>query len=190
MYPLFRPLWVPLRCWLTSSGPLCRFLRAPLRGAPPALAKVVTNFSQGYLDSFDINILFWYWILQSSCFFVWTSHMHIFIIMNCDKEFFILKILLLLYFDLANKLIFFKSHASRKNHAWHMYRVFIKYCVFFGRFKIFRTLAFFCFPSDSVCVHTPGRKKNTRTYRVQKNQVLRKNTIFNEHPVCGNRLWN
>ena len=37
------------------------------------------------------------------------------------------------------------------------YRVFIKYCVFFEYFKIFRTLAFLCFPSVSVCVHTPGR---------------------------------
>ena len=39
-----------------------------------------------------------------------------------------------------------------------IYRVFIKYCVFFSEdFKIFRTLAFLCFPSVSVCVHTPGR---------------------------------
>ena len=30
--------------------------------------------------------------------------------------------------------------------------------VFFSEdFKIFRTLAFLCFPSVSVCVHTPGR---------------------------------
>ena len=28
---------------------------------------------------------------------------------------------------------------------------------FFRIFKIFRTLAFLCFPSVSVCVHTPGR---------------------------------
>ena len=37
------------------------------------------------------------------------------------------------------------------------YRVFIKYCVFSGDFKIFRTLAFLCSPSVSVCLHTPGR---------------------------------
>ena len=38
-----------------------------------------------------------------------------------------------------------------------MYRVIIKYYVFPAVFKIFRTLAFLCFPSVSVCVHTPGR---------------------------------
>ena len=38
-----------------------------------------------------------------------------------------------------------------------MYKVFIKYCVFFGDFKIFLTLAFLRFPSVSLCVHTPGR---------------------------------
>ena len=38
-----------------------------------------------------------------------------------------------------------------------MYRVFIKYCVFFKDFKIFWTFAFLCFPSSSLCVHTPGR---------------------------------
>ena len=37
------------------------------------------------------------------------------------------------------------------------YRVFIKYCVFFEDFKIFRTLAFLCFLSVSVYVHTTGR---------------------------------
>ena len=37
------------------------------------------------------------------------------------------------------------------------YRVFIKYCVFSEFFQLFRTLAFLCFPSVSVCVHTPGR---------------------------------
>ena len=40
---------------------------------------------------------------------------------------------------------------------WTMYRLFIQYCCFFEYFKIFRTLAFFCFPSVSVCVYTPGR---------------------------------
>ena len=38
-----------------------------------------------------------------------------------------------------------------------IYRVFIKYCVFSKDFKIFRTLAFLCFPLVSVCVHTTGR---------------------------------
>ena len=45
--------------------------------------------------------------------------------------------------------------------------MFIKYCVFLGDFKIFRTLAFLCFPSVSVCVHIPGR------YR-----VFSKNCVF------------
>ena len=38
-----------------------------------------------------------------------------------------------------------------------LYRVLIKYCVFFEDFKIIRTLVFLCFLSVSVCVHTPGR---------------------------------
>ena len=37
-----------------------------------------------------------------------------------------------------------------------LYRVFIKYCVLFQDFKIFRSLVYLCFPSMSVCVHTPG----------------------------------
>ena len=41
--------------------------------------------------------------------------------------------------------------------AIRYYRVFIKYCVFSEDFKIFRTLAFLCSPSVSVCVHTQGR---------------------------------
>ena len=59
--------------------------------------------------------------------------------------------------------------------------------VFFSEFlKIFWTLAFLCFPSVSVCVHTPGRQ-NTR---VQKNhKILRKNTIFNEHHVHLRRFY-
>ena len=40
---------------------------------------------------------------------------------------------------------------------WIMYRVFMKYCIFFEDFKIFRTLAFLCFPSVSVWVYTTGR---------------------------------
>ena len=36
----------------------------------------------------------------------------------------------------------------------NVYRVFIEYCVFFDYIKIFRTLAFLCFPSVSVCVYT------------------------------------
>ena len=42
-----------------------------------------------------------------------------------------------------------------------IYRVFIKYCVFSKDFKLFRTLAFICFPSWSVCVNIPGRKNTS-----------------------------
>ena len=47
------------------------------------------------------------------------------------------------------------------NHSFYFflclcYRVLIKY-IFFKYFKIFRTLAFLCFPLVSVCVHIPGR---------------------------------
>ena len=56
------------------------------------------------------------------------------------------------------------------------YRVFIKYCVFSEEFKIFQTLAFLCFPSVSVCVHTHTRQVEhqpcSRTSRVQKNHKI------------------
>ena len=42
---------------------------------------------------------------------------------------------------------------------FRIYSVFIKYCVFSTDFRIFRTLAFLCFPSVSVCVHKTGREK-------------------------------
>ena len=45
------------------------------------------------------------------------------------------------------------------------YRVFIRYCVFLEDVKIFRTLAFLCFPSVSVFVHIPG----IRTHALQQN---------------------
>ena len=59
----------------------------------------------------------------------------------------------------------------------HRYRVFIIYCVFFRILKIFRTLAFLCFPSASVCVYTRQVEHHrcSKTGRVQKNhKVLRK----------------
>ena len=49
------------------------------------------------------------------------------------------------------------------------YRVFIKYCVFLKDFKILRTLAFLCFLSVSVCVHTPGTHQAGRTPALQQN---------------------
>ena len=69
-----------------------------------------------------------------------------------------------------------------------MYRVFIKYCVFFEDFKIFRTLLFSVFPRcQCVYAHQAGR-----TPALQQNwqssekllKILWKNKIFNEHPVC------
>ena len=62
---------------------------------------------------------------------------------------------------------------------------------FFPIFKIyFRLLTFLCFPSVSVCVYTHTRQvehqRCSRTGRVQKNhQILKKSTIFNEHPVSS-----
>ena len=65
------------------------------------------------------------------------------------------------------------------------YRVFIKYCAFFEDFKIFRTLAFLCFPSASVCTHT-RQVEHQRIGRVQKNHKNTvKETIFYEHPVAA-----
>ena len=70
-----------------------------------------------------------------------------------------------------------------------MYRVIIKYCVFSDDFKIFQTLAFLFFLLVSVCVQlythqagrTPALQKTDRVQIIHK--ILRKNTIFNEHPV-------
>ena len=50
-----------------------------------------------------------------------------------------------------------KPHLRLSTYIYR-YRVFIKYCVFSEDFKIFRTLAFLCFPSVSVCVHTHTRR--------------------------------
>ena len=68
-------------------------------------------------------------------------------------------------------------------HTIGMYRVFIKYCVFSELLEIFRTLFSL---AVSVCAHTRQviNQHCSRTGRVQKNhKILRKNTIFNEHPV-------
>ena len=68
-----------------------------------------------------------------------------------------------------------------------MYRVFIKYCVFFRRFENIPDSGLSLF-SFGVSVGTHTRKvehqRSSRTGRVRKNHnILRKkNTIFNEHP--------
>ena len=62
--------------------------------------------------------------------------------------------------------------------------------IFFKYFKIFRTLFS---PGVSVCTHTRQveHQRRSRTGRVQKIQIFfRKNTIFNEHPVCKVELLN
>ena len=68
------------------------------------------------------------------------------------------------------------------------YRVFIEYCVFSEDFKLFRTLAFLCFPSVSVCVHTPAGRTPVLQQNLQSTEksqnFLEKNTIIKEHPVC------
>ena len=67
-----------------------------------------------------------------------------------------------------------------------MYRVFIKYCVFSKILKYIPDSALSWFPlSVSVCTQWQVKNQRcSRTCRVQKNHnILRKNTIFNEHPV-------
>ena len=71
----------------------------------------------------------------------------------------------------------------RGKFTLYIYRVFIKYCFFSKDFRIFRTLF-----SLGVSVNTQTRQVKhqhcRRTGRVQKgHKILRKNTIFNEHPV-------
>ena len=57
--------------------------------------------------------------------------------------------------------------------------------VFFSKdFKIFRTLAFLCSPSVSVCVENQRLQENFQSS--EKSKILRKkNTIVNEHPVSS-----
>ena len=70
-----------------------------------------------------------------------------------------------------------------------IYRVFIKYCVFFRIFEniLDSGLSLFSF-GVSVCTHTRQveHQRCSRTGGVQKNhKILRKNTIINEHPVAA-----
>ena len=64
---------------------------------------------------------------------------------------------------------------------WARYRVFIKYCVFSFKFCDFlnsaSSAAALVFYLPGVCTHTDIERK-------QSPENLRKNTIFNEHPVC------
>ena len=65
--------------------------------------------------------------------------------------------------------------------------------VFSEYFKIFRTLAFPCFPSVSVCVYTHQAGRTTALQQnwqsSENHNILRKNTIFNEHPVVKKDFW-
>ena len=74
-----------------------------------------------------------------------------------------------------------------------IYRVFIKYCVFPKILKYSGLWLFSVFPRcQCVYTHQAGRTPRcSRTGRVQKNyKILRKNTIFNEHPVCSLKGFN
>ena len=68
-----------------------------------------------------------------------------------------------------------------------MYTVFIKYCVFSKILKYIPDSGLSQFPLGGVSVCTQWQVKHQRRSRygrVQKNHnILRKNTIFNEHPV-------
>ena len=52
--------------------------------------------------------------------------------------------------------------------------MFIKYCFFSDFLKIFWTRAFLCFPSVSVCVHTPGRQKTSAAAELAEFRLLKK----------------
>ena len=67
-----------------------------------------------------------------------------------------------------------------------IYRVFIKYCVFSKILKYIPDSGLSQFPLGvSVCTQWQGKHQHCRrTGRVKNNNsILRKNTIFNEHPV-------
>ena len=60
---------------------------------------------------------------------------------------------------------------------WRLYRVFIKYCVFAKILKYIPDSGLSRFP---LCV-----SECTQWQVKQKKYILRKNTIFKEHPVCS-----
>ena len=62
----------------------------------------------------------------------------------------------------------------------HTYRVFIKYCVFSLKFCDFSELCQFC---CSACVLPAWLGKTEKGQGPEYFKILRKNTIFNEHPV-------
>ena len=68
-----------------------------------------------------------------------------------------------------------------------IYRVSIKYCVFSKILRNISDSGLSRFPlgvSEITQWKVKHQRCNSRTYRVQKYQnILRKNTIFNEHPV-------
>ena len=74
----------------------------------------------------------------------------------------------------------------------HIYRVLIKYCGFFGRLWNIPDSCLSLFSLGvSVCTHTRQveHQRCSRTDKVKKNNnILRKNTIFNERPVHLNIL--
>ena len=95
-------------------------------------------------------------------------------------------LLFLFFLSFNNSNYLFKTtfildkHESLKTmYVSFRYRVFIKYCgVIFKYFKIFRTLAFLCFPSVSVCVYT---HQTGRIPALQQNwQSLEKSQNFKE----------
>ena len=84
--------------------------------------------------------------------------------------------------------IFQHSRKIIKLYYW-TYRVFIKYCVFFEDFKIYSgpwplSVSPRC-SGVSVCTQWQVKHQRcSRSCRVQKNHnILRKDTIFNEHTV-------
>ena len=79
------------------------------------------------------------------------------------------------YVDLIYTPLYSRSESGAVLINLGMYRVFIKYCVFFQYLKIFRTLALLCFPSVSVCVHAPCRQN---TIAAAKLAEFRKITKF------------
>ena len=81
--------------------------------------------------------------------------------------------------------LYIKVLFSRRSN--YKYRVFIKYCVFRKFLYIFRTLASLGVYTGLYAWTTKWQvehQRYSRTGRVKKNHnILRKKTIFNEHPV-------
>ena len=85
--------------------------------------------------------------------------------------------------NLVLRVVIVKGYPIILGQLSFLYRVFIKYCVFFEDFKIFRSL--FSLGVNVCHTHQAGRTPALQQnwQNLEKSQNYKKNTIINEHPV-------